>query len=93
MSENTKRLRGHVTSYKSMSPHRQNCLDVCDEVDQLAVEVKSLRKVLNAAQVPRHDYCGTDNWFINLDKAVYEATTDVGEQYRDKYADSGRNYG
>jgi len=40
MSENTKRLRGHVASYKIMSPHRQNCLDVCDEVDLLCTEGK-----------------------------------------------------
>ncbi len=57
--------------------------------NELRAEVRVLRTVLDAAQVPRHDYCGTDDWFIALDKAVYEATTDVGERYRDKYADSG----
>ena len=58
------------------------------EVEALTAEVKSLHTVLEAAQEPRHDYCGHDDWFINLDKAVYEATADVGERYRDKYADS-----
>ena len=38
MSEETDRLRGHVASYNSMSSHRQNCLDVCDEVDHLTTE-------------------------------------------------------
>ncbi len=38
MSENTLRLRNHVASYRTLSAHRQNCLDVCDEVDQLEKE-------------------------------------------------------
>lgn len=56
----------------------------------LLAEVKNLRTILDAAQTPRHDYCGCEDWFINLDKAVYEATADFGERYRDKYADSGK---
>ena len=45
MSENTERLRGHVASYKWSSPHRKNCLDVCDEVERLTAENKSQREI------------------------------------------------
>ena len=34
MSDHTDRLRKHVASYKTMSSHRQNCLDVCDEIER-----------------------------------------------------------
>ena len=39
VSKATERLRNHVASYKSMSSHRDNCLDVCDEVDSLTAEL------------------------------------------------------
>ena len=42
MSDNTKRLRDHVASYNSMSRHRENCLDVCDEVESQATEIERL---------------------------------------------------
>ena len=42
MSDNTKRLRNHVASYKSLSSHRQNCLDVCDEAERLQAKVEQL---------------------------------------------------
>lgn len=46
MSDETTRLRNHVASYKSLSSHRQNCLDVCDEHDAQAQRLKELTEAL-----------------------------------------------
>ena len=43
MSKATDRLRNHVASYKSLSSHRQNCLDVCAELEQAQAEIDRLQ--------------------------------------------------
>ncbi len=44
MSDATDRLRGHVASYKYSSPHRENCIDVCDEVDRLTAALQRIAR-------------------------------------------------
>ena len=49
MSDHTDRLRKHVASYRTISRHRVNCLDVCDEVDTLQAKKEAEIDRLNDA--------------------------------------------
>lgn len=44
MSEATDLLRRHVASYGYTSPHRDNCIDVCDEVDRLTAAAEQFEE-------------------------------------------------
>lgn len=52
MSEATERLRRHVASYKWTSTHRENCLDVCDELDAAQAEIERLTAKLSRLASP-----------------------------------------
>ena len=43
MSDLITQMRSHVASYKALSPHRQCCLDMCDEIERLTSDVKFWR--------------------------------------------------
>lgn len=43
-------MRRHVASYKTMTRHRQNCLDLCDELEMARAEIERLSKILVAAR-------------------------------------------
>ena len=40
-------MRGHVASYTSLSPHRQNCLDLCDTIERLRDVLDRLARLCN----------------------------------------------
>ena len=40
----TKQMRTHVASYKNLSPHRRNCLALCDLVDELEARIKRMEQ-------------------------------------------------
>jgi len=42
VSTNMETLRRHVASYTTTSMHRQNCLDVCDELEQAQAKIDRL---------------------------------------------------
>ena len=42
MSEMVKQMRSHVASYKVLSRHRQNCLDMCDEIERLRAALEQV---------------------------------------------------
>jgi len=44
MTKSTEILRRHVASYRLLSPHRSNCIDVCNEIDKLADDVDSYQQ-------------------------------------------------
>ena len=39
MTDLVKQMRRHVASYKTLSPHRHNCLEMCDEIERLTAEL------------------------------------------------------
>lgn len=77
MSKATDRLRRHVASYKWTSLHRENCLEVCDEVDRLAAEVSLLRAVFDHAEnmiiepIPTVDGVSVCPWEGPLENAIH----------------------
>jgi len=72
VSKNTERLRNHVASYKSLSPHRQNCLDVCGEIEQLDQKITEI-----------HWWCGRED--LTTDKVLREII-DVCDRDHDGHA-------
>lgn len=67
MSEATKRLRNHVASYKTLSPHRQNCLDVCDEAERKDKVIEAAREWVSRLAIGQHD-----NWLVRDAIAEYD---------------------
>lgn len=40
------RMRRHVASYKYLSPHRDNCLKLCDEIERLRAGINAVQSLI-----------------------------------------------
>ena len=69
MSDLVEQMRRHVASYRAdnISRHRQQCLDMCDRIEELEAREKRLREALEKVRDGQEDsdhYRNNTAWWL-----------------------------
>jgi len=59
ISELIEQMRTHVVFYKTMSPHRENCLAVCSMLESQLTQISKLGRRGDELEAAFHMACGT----------------------------------
>jgi hypothetical protein len=75
MSDLIEQMRRHVASYRTLTKHRQACLDMCDEIERLTALVKMGEEVVmdfmpNIGKCALQDYGRLNEFLMAAAKAT-----------------------